>query len=65
MMEDRITPSNVTYSILIKLYMKLGRYQDSLNIFQQMRENRVQPGLIVYTCLIQTCIKMKDMTSLL
>ena len=26
-----------------------------------MKSNGVEPGLIVYTCLIQTCIKSKDM----
>lgn len=25
-----------------------------------MRKNKIQPGIIVYTCLIQTCIKSGD-----
>ena len=32
----------------------------ALEILDEMKKNRVIPGLIVYTCLIQTCLKCKN-----
>lgn len=58
MISDKIEPSNVTYSILIKLYSNLGDVDNVLSLYQTMKTS-LRPGLIVYTCLIQTCIKHK------
>ena len=55
----RIKPSNVTYSILIKIYGKQKNLGKALGILEEMKKEGVKPGLIVYTCLIQTCIKSK------
>ena len=52
--------SNVTYSIIIKLYSKDNNTRMALEILDEMKKNRVIPGLIVYTCLIQTCLKCKN-----
>lgn len=29
-------------------------------MIQEMKDRRIKPGLIVYTCLIQTCIKSNE-----
>ena len=59
MLKDQIKPSNVTYSIIIKLYSNQQKLNEALEILQQMKNEKIKPGLIVYTCLIQTCIKHK------
>lgn len=56
---DRIPASNVTYSILIKYYSGQGRVNEALRILEEMKEQGVNPGQIVYTCCIQVCIKHK------
>lgn len=61
MVHDKIKSSNVTYSILIKLYMWQQRYEDAWGVQEVMKQNNVKPGLIVYTCLIQSCIKSKNL----
>ena len=33
----------------------------ALGILEEMKKESVKPGLIVYTCLIQTCIKAKQL----
>jgi pentatricopeptide repeat protein len=45
MKEDQIKPSNVTYSILIKLFGKLGEVDTALNILDEMKASRIQPGV--------------------
>jgi len=52
----KIKPSNVTYSILAKIYQKMGMIDKSLNILDDMVLEGVKPGVFVYTCMIQTCI---------
>jgi len=47
-----IKPSNVTYSILIKLYGKGRQIERALDILEEMKQANVAPGMIVYTCLI-------------
>jgi pentatricopeptide repeat protein len=56
---DQIKPSNVTYSILIKLFSNQGDVEKALSILNEMKQANLKPGLIVYTCLIQTCVKHK------
>ena len=55
----RIKPSNVTFSILVKIYGKQRNLNKALGVLEEMKKEGVRPGLIVYTCLIQTCIKSK------
>lgn len=59
MQQDEIKPSNVTYSILIKLFSNQGDVDKSLSLLNEMKQANLKPGLIVYTCLIQTCVKHK------
>ncbi|KAL4432035.1 hypothetical protein ABPG74_017771 [Tetrahymena malaccensis] len=65
MKQDNIQPSNVTYSILIKLNSAQDKIDEALNILQEMKKLNIKPGLIVYTCLIQACIKHKRIRELL
>ena len=59
-MKDKgILRSNVTYSILIKLYSNSKQEEKALSLLDELLQNKIKPGLIVYTCLIQTCLKSK------
>lgn len=53
-----IKPSNVTFSILAKIYQKMGQIDKSLGILDEMAKENVKPGVFVYTCMIQTCIQI-------
>jgi pentatricopeptide repeat protein len=48
----KIRPSNVTYSILAKIYQKLCDFEKVFSIIKEMKEEGVKPGVFVYTCLI-------------
>lgn len=65
MQEDKIKPSNVTYSILIKLFSNQGNVEKALSLLDEMKKANLKPGLIVYTCLVQTCVKHKKANLLL
>ena len=54
-----ITPSNVTYSILIKLFATNKKEEKALSLLDEMKANNIKPGVIVYTCLIQMCFKTR------
>ena len=60
MKELNIKRSNVTYSILVKLYSNAKEFDSAFDLLKEMKENGVKPGLIVYTCLIQAAIKCND-----
>ncbi len=59
MQKNQVKKSNVTYSILVKLYANNGQEDIALQILDEMLLNGIKPGIIVYTCLIQTCLKSK------
>jgi pentatricopeptide repeat protein len=54
-----INRSNVTYSILIKLFSSNRKEEQALQLLDEMKSNGIKPGVIVYTCLIQTCFRTK------
>lgn len=60
MKEQNIKRSNVTYSILVKLYSNSNMFDQAFLMLSDMKENNVKPGLIVYTCLIQAAIRCND-----
>ena len=60
MKEQNIKRSNVTYSILIKLYTNSNLFDQAFQLLTEMKDNNIKPGLIVYTCLIQVAIKSND-----
>lgn len=53
----KIKASNVTYSILAKIYQKMGDIEKALNILEEMKSEGVKAGVFVYTCMIQTCLQ--------
>eukprot|EP00826_Nyctotherus_ovalis_P041403 TRINITY_DN415_c0_g2_i1.p1 TRINITY_DN415_c0_g2~~TRINITY_DN415_c0_g2_i1.p1 ORF type:complete len:694 (+),score=132.19 TRINITY_DN415_c0_g2_i1:89-2170(+) len=55
----RIKFSNYTYSILVKLYTRSRMLHKALKVLDEMKSNKIVPGIVVYTCLIQACIKSK------
>ena len=59
MNKSTIKKSNVTYSILIKIFSNNKEDEKAIKVFEEMKANGIKPGLIVYTCLIQTCFKSK------
>lgn len=59
MKKNEIRCSNVTYSILVKLYANAKMENKALDILDEMVANNIKPGIIVYTCLIQTCLRSK------
>jgi len=56
MKEDKVELSNITYSILMKLYFNTRKYDESIKILDEMNDKNVAPGLIVYNCLAQTYV---------
>jgi pentatricopeptide repeat protein len=59
MQKNGVKRSNVTYSILVKLYANNKMEDKALQVLDEMIKNNIRPGIIVYTCLIQTCLKGK------
>lgn len=59
MVKNNIKRSNVTYSILIKVYANNKMEDKALQLLEEMVANNIKPGIIVYTCLIQTCLRSK------
>jgi len=59
MVKKEVKRSNVTYSILVKLYANSKMEDQALKILEEMVEKNIKPGIIVYTCLIQTCLRSK------
>ena len=60
MQSHNVKGSNVTYSILVKLYTNQGENEKAFTLLDEMRKNGVKPGIIVYTCLIQSSFKSKN-----
>jgi len=60
MNKNNIKKSNVTYSILVKLYANNKMHEKALQVHQEMITQNIRPGIIVYTCLIQTCLRNKQ-----
>lgn len=61
MIDNNIKKSNVTYSILVKIYSNAKKEEKALAILDEMLSKGIKPGIIVYTCLIQTCLKAKKL----
>lgn len=60
MLAHGVKCSNVTYSILVKLYANQGENEKCFDILSEMRTKGIKPGIIVYTCLIQSSFKSKN-----
>ena len=64
MLDNNIKPSNVTYSILIKIYSDRYDFENALELFNKVRIES-NPGVILYTCIIQACVRCKKINKLL
>ena len=60
MQKLNIPKSNVTYSILVKMYANAGEAKKAMAVLEDMIKDRIKPGMIVYTCLIQVSFKSGD-----
>lgn len=56
MLIKNIMPSNITFSILVKIRTNCEGPTVAINLLDDMIEIGVKPGLIVYTCLITSCM---------
>jgi len=52
MVDNNIKPSNVTFSILIKIYSDQYKLDEALKIFERVKELNARPSIILYTCII-------------
>ena len=60
MKQSHIELSVVAYSIMIKMYGKTGQIEKAFEMLREIQENNLQPGLIVYTCMIKACCQCKN-----
>lgn len=60
MQEQGISPSEVTYSILTKLYTKTGQYQKAIDLYEAVQRTPRKMGVIFSTSVLQSCIKSRQ-----
>ena len=56
MLDHGIKPSHVTYGTLIKIYADQMRTEEALKLFEQVKAMS-PPTLLLYTCVIQSCVR--------
>lgn len=61
MEECGVKPSHITYSILIKIYSDQMKIDQAIELFEEVKKIS-HPSLILYTCIIQCCVKCKKMS---
>lgn len=57
MLELGVTPSLITYGIMIKAYGNSYEIDKALEIFEKMKEKNIEPNDIIYGSLLNACIK--------
>lgn len=56
MIKERILPTNITFSILVRLYFDVGHHEDAFRIVDDMAPKyRCAPTRVVYTALLRCC----------
>jgi pentatricopeptide repeat protein len=56
MLQSRVAPSNITFSILVKLYFEAGQTDGAFKLVDEMAGRyRCVPSRIVYTVLLRCC----------
>lgn len=56
MIQSRVAPSNITFSILVKLYFEAGQAAEGFRMVEEMSSRyRCMPSRIVYTVLLRCC----------
>merc|ERR1719386_262561 len=57
MMADKVTVSNITFSIMVKLYASANRLDQALDLVKRMEpEFKIKPSNIVFSCLVKCCV---------
>ena len=57
MIEMGLTPSSITYGILIKGYGLEKKFDGVMYMYDKMCENNIRLNDVTYGCLIDACIK--------
>lgn len=66
MKKAKISPSNYTLSILVKLLGRAHKLNEAIALVDDFRTNyRVRPNVQVYTCLMQACLLNKRVSQAL
>lgn len=56
MLQSNVPPSNITFSILVKLYFDHGRMDEAFHLIQEMSTvYRCAPSRVVYSVLLRCC----------
>lgn len=55
--ESDITPSVITYSIILKGYSNLGKLDEAIDLYNRMKLKNVKANEVVYDCLLNCAIK--------
>lgn len=58
MLDNGVKPSHITYGSLIKIYSDQMKTDEALELFEQFKAMS-PPTLLLYTCVIQSCVKCK------
>merc|ERR1719169_368643 len=62
MQEAKLTPSNYTLSILVKLLGRSRRLNQAFTMVETIcKEHGFRPNIQVYTCLIQACLQNRQL----
>lgn len=56
-----ITPSSITYGILIKSFGQCGQLDRAFKLFEEMKSQNLVPNSVQYGCLLDACVKNGDM----
>jgi len=65
MQADEVKPGVVSYSILMKAHALKGETDEIFELLKEMKSKGFRLGLIIYTCVIQTCVKSKKINEML
>jgi len=57
MKEALISPSRITYAIMIRGYGNDYNLTKAFEIFEEMKDKTVQPNEIIFGCLLNACVK--------
>lgn len=60
MREHQVKPGVPTFNTLLKLYARAGKFEDALDIFNEMQET-VEPSIVTFNTLIDGCAHRGDM----
>lgn len=57
MKSNKIKVSVVTFGVLIKLYLNMGRSEKAFELFEENLTNEIKPSVVIYQMLIKNLIK--------